>query len=147
MVLDRPLEEPIRRWPKLLAFAVGLAAALGAYLLVRPRLATWQSWVLIRLTSPAAFPNAVSNSAVKTGGPVGTVAEGRGVVEMSSVGLARTVRPALAPDMPGEVDTKSLLGAGNPEDEASANRPASEAHKATRSMRRHRPRRRPKPTP
>jgi hypothetical protein len=106
-ILDRPLEAPIRRWPKLLAFAVGLAAALGAYLLVRPRLATWRS-----------------------------------LREVSSVGLAHTVPPARPPDTPGEIDTRSSLGTGNPENAASADPRAREAQKATRSVRRHRPRHR-----
>jgi hypothetical protein len=41
VTVDRGLPAPTRRGAKVLAFAVGLAVAIGPYLLLRPRLATF----------------------------------------------------------------------------------------------------------
>jgi hypothetical protein len=53
-ILERPVDVPARRWPKVLAFGVGFAAAIGAYLVARPRLSTWRSWATAHLASVAS---------------------------------------------------------------------------------------------
>src|SRR4051794_39730451 len=47
-------EGPIKPWLKVVAFAIGLAAALGAYRFVGPRFPAWRSWTMTRLTRGAS---------------------------------------------------------------------------------------------
>ncbi len=39
-----------RRWAKILAFSLGLAASLGTYAFARPHLAAWRSWAVTHLS-------------------------------------------------------------------------------------------------
>jgi len=50
----RRLGAPIRPWQQLLGFAIGVAAAIGPYLLVRPHLGSARAWAAAHLTSSAS---------------------------------------------------------------------------------------------
>jgi hypothetical protein len=62
-------EAPIGRWTKVLAFTVGLAAAIGGYALVMPRAAAWRTWASAHLPPPASASVAVGNPAPLTATP------------------------------------------------------------------------------
>jgi hypothetical protein len=111
-------ETPIPRWRKLVAFAFGLAAAMGAYGFVAPRVQAWRSRTFAGLTQGASTaPN---------------------------VGPAQSPPAVPAPSMPSEITSRSSPGAGIVDRTPTADRASGRAkeHKASRSNRRHRSKRR-----
>src|SRR5579871_1586595 len=115
--VDRRLDAPSRSWHKVVGFAIGLAAAGGAYLFVAPKLPSWRSWVLTHLSSSNAVPGAATAPAVAVG-------------DASAGGAAAGTR---TPSRAANVDEVTV-----------ADRQAKdiETHQANRSVKRHRSRHR-----